>query len=314
MIRRTLILSLIAMFLALSTAGTADFQLQQTDEGVTVNLDGKLLTRYLVKSGTKPILWPIIGPNGKELTRGYPMVKANPGERTDHTHHRSLWFNHGDVNGHSFWLEAKDAPQIEHREFVKVEGGQQGIIVTRNDWLAPDGTKVCQDERTVTFGVDGPLPWIDFDVTVKATDGEVKFGDTKEGSFGVRVAGSMAVDAKLGGKIVNSAGQTDQEAWGKQASWVDYYGPVDGETVGIAILNHPSSFRYPTHWHVRTYGLFAANPFGVQDFTGSKETDGAHILKPGDTLTLRHRVLLHQGTTEEAGIAEAFTRYAAVAK
>ena len=172
---------------------------------------------------------------------------------------------------------------------------------------------MCEDERTVTFGTDGPLTFIDFDVTVKATDAEVKFGDTKEGCFGVRVAGSMKVDAKQGGKIVNSEGQTDKGAWGKQAPWVDYYGPVDGETVGIAILNHPSSFRYPTYWHVRTYGLFAANPFGLHNFV-SKEQDGSHTLKPGDTMTLRYRVILHQGTTEEAAIAEAFKRYSAVKK
>jgi hypothetical protein len=217
------------------------------------------------------------------------------------------------VNGHSFWHEAKESPQIEHREFVKIESGQQGVIVTRNDWLAPDGTKVCEDERTLTFGVDGEMTWIDFDITLKASDGDVKFGDTKEGSFGVRVAGSMKLTANLGGKIVNSAGQTDGGAWGKQAPWVDYHGPVDGETVGIAILNHPSSFRFPTYWHVRTYGLFAANPFGLHNFV-SKDKDGSHTIESGDTMTLRYRVILHKGTTEEAGIAAAFERYSAVEK
>ena len=99
---------------------------------------------------------------------------------------------------------------------------------------------------------------------------EVTFGDTKEGSFGLRIAESMRVDRKTGGKIITSEGLEDDKAWGKPAAWVDYYGPVQGETLGIAILNHPSSFRYPTHWHVRTYGLFAANPFGGKDFSGGE--------------------------------------------
>jgi len=314
MIRLLTLIAVVALCVAVSHSDAAQFQVQKNDEGVTVNLDGKLLTRYLMKSGNKPIFWPLIGPSGKQLTRGYPMQKAGPYEKDDHKHHRSLWFTHGDVNGHSFWHEAKVEPEIKHREFGKVEGGEQAVIVTLNDWLAPDGSKVCEDERTVTIGVDGELIWLDFDVIVKATDGEVKFGDTKEGSFGVRVAGSMKVTSKMGGRIVNSEGQTDAAAWGKPAAWVDYYGPVDGETVGIAILNHPSSFRFPTYWHVRTYGLFAANPFGLHNFKGSREVDGSHTLKPGDTMTLRYRVLLHDGTTQEAGIAEAFEKYKAVKK
>ncbi len=86
------------------------------------------------------------------------------------------------------------------------------------------------------------------------------------------------MDDKAGGKIVNSDGLVDDEAWGKQAAWVDYSGPVDGQTVGIAILNHPQSLRYPTYWHVRTYGLFAANPFGVHDFLGQPDANGSLTL------------------------------------
>src|SRR6185295_7073001 len=136
---------------------------------------------------------------------------------------------------------------------------------------------------------------------------EVVFGDTKEGSFGVRMASSIRVDSKQGGEIVNSDGLTNQAAWGKPAAWVDYHGPVDGETWGIAILNHPSSFRYPTYWHVRTYGLFAANPFGIHDFTGS--TDGSFTLAAGKSIELKYRVLLHKGDEKSGNVAEAFATY-----
>src|SRR5690606_24989744 len=128
-----------------------------------------------------------------------------------------------------------------------------------------------------------------------ASEGPLVFGDTKEGSFGVRVPTAMDVDRKQGGKITTSEGADDGAAWGKQASWVDYCGPVDGEVVGIAILNHPESFRYPTHWHVRTYGLFAANPFGIHDFTGAAAGAGNLELAAGESITLRYRVIFHKG-------------------
>jgi Methane oxygenase PmoA len=118
----------------------------------------------------------------------------------------------------------------------------------------------------------------------------------------------MDVDAKKGGKITNSDGLTDAAAWGKPATWVDYTGPVEGETVGIAILNHPSSFRHPTTWHVRTYGLFAANPFGWHDF-GLKKS-GDHTIPAGESIHFGYRVILHKGDTASAALAEAYEGYA----
>lgn len=295
-----------------ASAAADQFEVKQDTDGVTVNLNGKLLTRYLIKSGHKPILWPLIGPYGDPVTRQYPMGEALPDERADHPHQRSFWFTHGDVNGASFWDEGPKAGYIVHKEFVKVAGGERATIVTRNDWVTLEGKKTCEDVRTLTFGTHGESVWIDFDATVTASDGEVTFGDTKEGSFGVRVAGSMTVDTKKGGRIINSDGLTDAAAWGKQAAWVDYHGPVNGQTVGIAILNHPTSFRFPTYWHVRTYGLFTANPFGVKDFT--KQGNGSYTLAPGQSFTLRFRVLLHKGNEQEGQVAEAYRAYAETTK
>ena len=299
-----------AGLLSAASSRAETFSVEKDDAGVAVKIDGKLFTKYLIKVGTKPILWPIIGPTGKEMTRAWPMREGNPDEKTDHVHQKSFWFTHGNVNGISFWDENKGHGDIVHREFVKVEGGAKPVIVTRNDWLGPDGKRVCSDERTMRFGVDAEARWIDFEATVTASDGPVKFGDTKEGAFGVRVAGTVNVDKKLGGKIINDGGKTDADAWGKPAAWVDYFGPVEGEQLGIAILNHPTSFRYPTHWHVRTYGLFAANPFGLHDFYNSKDKDGSHTLQPGESFTLKYRVIFHKGDQEKGRIADRFAEYA----
>lgn len=288
-----------------------EITVERTDKGAAVKIDGQAFTEYLTDVNGTPALWPIIGPTGKPMTRAYPMAEGPKTERKDHPHHRSLWFNHGEVSigehkDLSFWHRET----IRHREFVKLQGGDEGVIVTRDDWVAPDGTVLCTDERHFTFAVDGQTRRIDFDITLKAGDKPVTFGDTKEGTMGIRVASTMKVDAGLGGTIVNSRGQKDKEAWGKPAEWVDYYGPVDGETVGIAVLNHPSSFRFPTYWHVRTYGLFAANPFGLHDFTGAKDDPGEYTIEPGASITLRYRILLHKGDAKAAGIGKEFAEYA----
>ena len=299
--------------LAISVAG--EISTERTADGVAVKIDGKLFTEYLTKSGAKPVLWPVIGPTGVPMTRAYPMSEGPADEKKDHIHQRSLWFTHGSVNGVDFWSEMPGHGSINHREFVQISPAEQSVadqatIETINDWVGPDGKKQCEDVRKLVFQSGEDWRSIDFNITFKATEGPLTFGDTKEGSMGVRVPTVMDVDTGKGGRIVNSEGLTDKDAWGKPAAWVDYHGPVEGEVVGIAILNHPSSFRYPTHWHVRTYGLFAANPFGLHDFTGSADVNGSHTVNTGETLTLRYRIVFHKGTDEGAKLGEAFQRYA----
>ncbi len=306
---------LIAAFLLLGScvalADAAQITLTQDDQGVTVKSDGKPFTRYVKMSGAKPILWPVLGPSGVEVTRGYPMREATAAERDDHVHHRSFWFDHGDVNGISFWDERGEYGTIEHREYLKVEEGEKGVIQTRNDWVAPGGATLCQDVRTMMFAEQDGVRLIDFQVKVTAVADKVVFGDTKEGSFGVRVAGTMKVDSKLGGAILNSEGQRDGEAWGQRASWVDYSGPVDGKMLGITILNHRRSLRYPTYWHVRSYGLFAANPFGVHDFDKTATSSGALTLDKGESFEMFYRVILHDGPADAEKINAWFKQYSA---
>ena len=203
---------------------------------------------------------------------------------------------------------------IVHRKFVKIASGRPAEIVTENDWLGPDGKKVLEDQRQLAFGTWGDARWIDFDITLRASEGPVTFGDTKEGAFGLRVAESLRVDSKQGGQIVNSRSETNAAAWGKRADWVDYHGPLGGETVGIAVFDHPSSFHHPTGWHVRTYGLFAANPFAQRSFAGKESEAASYTLPQGKELVLRYRVFLHRGDEQQGKVAEAFADYAKIQK
>ncbi len=307
-------------------AHAAEFSLERNDQGIAVLLDGELFTQYHTLSGNMPVLWPLIGPTGKPMTRSWPLGSAEEGEKQDHIHQRSFWFAHEGVNGFNYWAEVASyaghkrpkydrirqrVGKIAHQEFSKLESGnRRATIVTTNDWLDNEGAKVCGDRRTLTFTADDNCRQIDFTIKLLASEGDVIFEDRKDGVFGVRVAASMKVDAKKGGQIVNSRGQTNGDAWGQFADWVDYHGPVDGETVGIAILLHHSNFRHPARWHVREYGLFAANPFAEKGFPADDRSQGSHTIKAGESLTLRYRVLLHRGDEKLAKIAEAFAAYA----
>jgi hypothetical protein len=285
------------------------------------NLDffirGKLFTRYDVTTGpNKPYFYPIIGPTGAPVMRHWPVEEV-PGETHDHPHHRGLWFTHGMVNGVDFWSEEKGTGKTVHTGYDAMESGPvYGLMRSRTDWIAPDGKKIAEDAREVRvyYLREGTL--MDFTVTVKAVGGPLVWGDTKEGSFGLRVADSMRDAVEKGkvaeGHILNSNGLKDGATWGKAADWVDYYGPVDGQTVGVAIFDGPDSFRHPTYWHVRDYGLFAANPFGLHDFVSEYKgvsDKGNFTLPEGKTMTFRYRLFFHKGTPNEAGIPNAWNAF-----
>ncbi len=275
-----------------------------------MTIDDRPLASYWVGTGAKPFFFPLVGPTGESFTRAYPMLDE-PGEDRDHPHQRSCWFTHGRVNGVDFWSETTGHGTVrETEQRVVVQGPVLARLRTRDDWIAPDGKLVCRDRRNVTFHRTREVRIIDFECAIEASSGPVTFGDTKEGMFGLRIASSMDVNKKNGGKITNAEGVTDLAAWGKSSPWVDYVGPVKGQTVGIAILNHPGSFRFPTTWHVRDYGLFAANPFGWKDFGRSERGD--YTLPAGETLRFAYRVILHKGDTATLGVDRYFQAYAGV--
>jgi hypothetical protein len=274
-----------------------------------VGINGAVFTRYNFAGAPKPFCYPVIGPTGEPVTRSYPMDKA-AGESTDHPHHRSFWFAHGNVNGHDFWGEGDEAGKIVHRAFEALRSGSvMGRIGARNDWVTGDGKKVCEEVRELRVYNISRGRLVDFEVTVIATEGPIEFGDTKEGMMAFRVASSMEVTRK-NGHILNSEGQRDVPAWGKRANWCDYWGPVGTKTVGIAILDNPANFRHPTYWHVRDYGLFAANPFGVRDFVGKEAPSGAHSIPKGGSITFRYRIFIHEGDAQQADIAGLWNQYA----
>ena len=70
----------------------------------------------------KLFLYPVIGPSGKGMTRGYPMVSDIPGEKHDHPHHKSIHVAHGDVNGVDLWSELDAHGYQRHDSFLPAFG------------------------------------------------------------------------------------------------------------------------------------------------------------------------------------------------
>src|SRR3989449_8802505 len=247
-------------------------QITRLDDRLRIEINGELFSEYHFKDVSRPFLYPVIGPDGLPMTRDWPMKEAN-NEEHDHKHHRSLWFEHGEMNGVDFWSEEPKAGRTVHEEFTEIKSGRdEGVIRSKDKYVAPDGKMVCTDDRTIRIYNRPAERLFDYEVTVHASNGDLVFGDTKEGMMSMRLNETMRLapnkfnKGKPSGHIVNSEGVRDDATWGKRANWVDYYVPVRGKTVGVAIFDHPQNPRHPTWWHVRDYGLFGANPFGLHDF------------------------------------------------
>ena len=299
----------------------AKVDLDRQDDRVRVTVEGEEFTSYRFTGHDKPILYPLRAPGGVSLTRSWPIEKGVAGEPEDHPHHESLWFTHGSVNGHDFWAPRAHGagpdgpiPHVEHVSIDRCESGETGILETTSRWVDADNKPVLTEHRTMVFSADETARSIDVTLKLVADSGPVTFGDTKEGSFALRVRPALQPKDSngsqgAGGRLVNSEGLVDGAAWGKRARWVDYSGTVDGKAYGIAMLDHPSNLRHPTWWHAREYGLSGANPFGIHDFSGEPEGAGNHTIPPGKTLVLRYLVVFHEGDAGAAGIDRRWKRW-----
>ena len=254
-----------------------------------------------------------MGPHGIGMTRNYPMKEGVKGEARDHPHQRSLWYNHGRVNGIDFWHEGKKAGRIVHDKLIKAASdGTCAVIQATNKWLDPKGRAVCADACTLRFSAVPGGRAIDWEITIRASAGDVTFGDTKEGSMGIRTHPNLRLRGPTAtGQAVNSEGVKGLGVWGKRAKWVDYWGKIDDKTVGIAMFDHPSNPRHPTWWHARDYGLIAANPFGISRFDRKAKMKGDMKIAKGESVTFRYRFIFHEGDCKQAKIAELYEQYAA---
>ena len=309
----------LAVFALAALPVLAQVKVTRAPDRVAVEIDGKQFTALYSGPG-KPYLHPLRAASGRIVTRLYPMETV-AGEPHDHPHHRGLWFSHGNVNGFDFWGNdpSQKGPKTGTIVVAGVpelkSGDKSGSISARFEWLDPARKKLLTESRTMTFYAGSDVRIIDLDIDLRA-DTKVTFGDTKEGTFAIRLAPWLEEPQEGGTALmIDAEGRKgEKEIWGKRSPWVDYSGSVDGEKLGIAIFDHPSNPRHPTWWHARGYGLFAANIFGWRDFERDKTKDGSLTLEPGKSLRFRYRVIIHPGDAESAGIAKRYQKYSAGGK
>jgi Family of unknown function (DUF6807) len=310
-----------ASICSVALGGGEPVDFKRSGDHVEVTMGGQAFTTYCFDAGVaKPYLFPLRSAKGIIVTRGFPMVSNIPGEDRDEPHQRALYFAHGDINGLDFWGEAAFPKWSRHaastfgrtvfRKLDEMQGGpHSGRLRAEFELITAEGKVIAGETQTYLFSGDERSRTIDCEFTIEASHGPVKMGDTKEGTFAIRVV--KALDSPPG-HIVNSNGANGEKGvWGKRAAWVDYYGKIEGEEVGIAIFDSPENFRYPTYWHARGYGLFAVNPFGTKEFTHDRQQDGSYTIPQNGSLTLRYRVFVHNGDYQRAGVAEAYRQYAA---
>ena len=296
---------------------TADEAHQRVD----ITIDGKPFASYVWPSGQKkPVLFPLIAPGGIDVTRGYPLA-PRPGERVDHPHHAGVWFNYGDVNGFDFWNNSdaiKPADRgkmgtIHQQRIVSTKSGpDSGELVVESVWTTGSNQDIIEQRTRYVFSRRQGERMIDQITTLHALD-RVVFNDDKEGLLGIRVArwlesaeekGGTFTDASgrptevqtsnqpgTTGVYLTSEGKQGEQAWGTRGRWCALTGKTGDQVVTIAILDHPGNANYPTYWHARGYGLFAANPLGQHIFDPKAPALNFTIEKNQDA-TFTYRILL----------------------
>lgn len=286
----------------------------------------------------KPVLNPLRTAQGTIVTRGYPQ-DPRPGERVDHPHHVGMWFNYGDVNGLDFWNNSDAIKPAEKDKYgtirhVKIKhlasGKDHGELAVECEWLTPAGKAILREETTFIFHAGANQRAIDRITTLTALDERVTFHDNKEGVIGIRVArqleqpsdkpevftdasGKATAVPKLDntgvtGNYRSSEGKTGDAVWGTRGKWTMLTGKIDQENITLAILDHPKNPGYPTYWHARGYGLFAANPLGQEVFSNGKEKLN-FALEAKQSVTFKYRVLILSGDTKPEDLDAQYQRF-----
>ena len=292
---------------------------------VEIKFDGQPFTSYIwPEDMEKPVLYPLRTSKGSIVTRGFPL-DPRPGERVDHPHHVGHWFNYGDVNGLDFWNNSYAVPEekkmnygsIGHEKILKTSSSAgKGVLEVETSWRNFSGEILLKEVTSFIFSGNETLRTIERTSTLTALDNAVEFKDNKEGLFGIRMDRAfesptdkpeLFTDAEgnptevkvmnnegVNGSYLSSEGLTEEEVWGTRAKWVSLSAEKEGEKISVAILDHPKNPGYPTYWHARTYGLFAANPLGQAVFSNGNEVLN-FSLDAGESVTFRYLILIQSG-------------------
>jgi hypothetical protein len=296
---------------------------KKNDHEIQVLIDKKPFTEFFYPdSFPKPVLYPIYAADGQIITRGFPL-NPRPNEPVDHPHHVGLWLNYENVNGLDFWNNSYAIPPEKKKLYgvIKTDSafettsGQQRILTYDAHWQDQSGNILLKEVTKYVFMGNVHTRIIDRQTRLTAEQ-DVSFPDSKDGMIGLRVAHELELPSKeeraftdnkgnitkvkanndtvVSGNYITSEGKTGDDAWGTRARWCMLYGRKENDTISVVISDHPGNIGYPTYWHARGYGLFAANPFGEKVFSNGKEELNFKLPK-GQSVTFRYRIVIYSG-------------------
>lgn len=334
----------IAIIAAATSVGDPEVQVRlvrdDARQRVDVFVDGKPFTSYVhPPSLRKPVLFPLRTAGGNPVTRGFPL-DPRPGERVDHPHQVGLWFNYGDVNGFDFWnnsdaiapADRSKMGTVVHKAVGAVRDGAEGELETDMEWVTGDGKRVLAERARFVFGGGPGWRSVDRVSRLQPLAGRVAMPDNKEGMLGLRVARALEMpsnqpdvftdaagrpttlkvldNAGVSGSYFTSEGKKGEAVWGTRARWCALAGRLGDEPVTVAILDHPRNPGFPTYWHARGYGLFAANPLGQKALSGGRESLGFAI-EANAAATFRYRILILSERATADRLEAAYKEFAA---
>ncbi len=290
---------------------------------VEVMIGGKPFTTFLYPDTLeKPVLYPLIAADGAVVTRGFPL-NPKPGDPTDHPHHIGLWFNFENLNGLDFWNNSYAIPADRKKQYgwirtekiTEAKSGNTGVLVYQANWTNQNKEVILTENTRLEFSGNQNQRIVDRITTLKAVK-EALFTDAKDGMLGLRLAHELQMpttkDEKFtdskgivtvvkggtdkipNGNYLTSEGKTGDAAWSTRGTWCKVFGKIGADSVSVAIIDHPQNPNYPTFWHARGYGLFAANPLGEKIFTNGKSAKNLK-LQPGQSVTFKYRVVISNG-------------------
>ncbi|MBC8352564.1 MAG: PmoA family protein [Planctomycetes bacterium] len=275
--------------------------IEQTDAGFKFCSRGRLVLFYQSKPITQHnhtragFVHPLFGLDGETLTEAFPK---------DHRHHQGVfWAWHqlwvGDRKIGDPWVTKDHLVVVKKAEIVD-QGPAFATLDVQADWTSTafdDSGKskaiVAEQTRIRVHREVGDVQYVDFTIQLTPLVDDVRIG----GSEDVKGYSGFTVRVKPPEDMViqTESGILEQDAVQTTSRWAGVSGSfADEKTSGVAILSHPSSAQFPSQWVLRHYGMQNVAYPGREPISLSAE----------QPVVIRHRLVLHRGTTQEAHIAD----------
>jgi len=279
---------------------------------VVVRCGDRVVLRYQAEPGEFPregidplyrrggYIQSIHSPGGLLVTDDFPP---------DHVHHHGVWtpWTRTEFEGRKpdFWNMGQGKGRVEFVELGEIthlDGRARFEARHRFIDMTAKPEKVALEEAwTVTVGESEGSYLIDLELVQEcAGDSPLRLPEHHYGGFGFR--GNRAWNGAGNCRFLTASGLTDRVKVNRSREpWCWVGGTVEGQTVGVAILCHPSNFRAPQP--IRAH---PTEPF----FCYAPQQAGEMSIEPGTPYRARYRMVVSDGEPDAEAIAGRAESYA----